>query len=175
MGILTRFSNVLRAEGHGVIDRIEDRASLIRAQLRDTEDALADEQDQLGQRRQQARTLAQHIDRSQSRLADLDRDINLALGQDQADLARYSVSRYLPLKRQLDELREQRQVLSQQISADEERLRHQQDSLASLRQRADEALRHSADHAADAAPAAAEVSDEEIELELLRRRQGGGS
>ena len=119
--------------------------------------------------------LARQGEQSAERLRGLDDDVRLALARGEDELARFAVRRVLALRRQLErgealgrDRRDERAKLAAKLELQER-------ELEALRDRVREALaeeRARATHGCDIDPdgPAFAVRDEEVELELLRRR-----
>jgi len=129
--IFDRLGLLIRADAHGVMDRLEERSLLVRQHLRDAELAL--EHDRLRARalEEEARRLETSVRGLESRLAAIDADVELVLAG---------------------------------------RLREREAAFASLRARARARLDALERRMPEADTEDATVADEEIDLELLRRR-----
>ena len=105
----------------------------------------------------------------------LDEDIGLALGNDKDDLARFAIRRLLPRRAEVKALAVQIAKHAEEAEALAARAELQQTQLEALRVRVRAELareRHDTAPAAwDAEPV---VADEDVELELMRRRTAGG-
>lgn len=172
MRFFDRLTTLVKADAHGVVDALEERSLLLRQHVREAElellqkrarvEALADEEARLREERE----------RCSRRLASLDEDIALALDGGKEDLARFAIRRMIPDRRALSALDAQ---IAEVVEAREkiaERLEAQEQQFEALRQRARVHLQETTRDAGDLRdviePA---VADEEVEIELLRRRQ----
>jgi len=171
--VMDRLSTLIRADAHGVMDRLEEHSLLVRQHLRDAEIALEHDRVRLAALEEERRRLDAATRRAEARLAELDADVALALERLEEELARYAVRRLLP---QRDALRARRERAAELAAARERlaaRLRERETAFADLRTRARARLAELERAAPEPAAPAAEVADEEIDLELLRRRAGG--
>jgi phage shock protein A len=176
MTFFQRFLSLARADAHGVLDSLEDRGLVLRQCLREAELEVARKRARLEELESALELLGRHREQLAARLGALDEDVRLALAQSQDELTRFAVRRVLAGRRQLErneldarELREERAKLAEKLAVQERELEE-------LRDRVREAL--AAQRAAhgdgladcEASGAGFGVRDEEVELELLRRR-----
>jgi len=176
MTFLERFLSLARADAHGVLDSLEDRGLVLRQCLREAELEVARKRARLEELDSSLELLARHGEQLAERLRALDDDVRLALAQQQDELARFAVRRVLSARKQLErnetharDTREERAKLA-------DKLETQQRELEELRDRVREALaeqqaaRTTEWSECDAGVTGFGVRDEEVELELLRRR-----
>lgn len=173
MSFLDRLRTLLRADAHGVVDALEDQALLLRQHLRDAAAELDRKRAQLTGLDAEERDLEAERRRLEGEIRALDDDVALALATAREDLARFTLKRLLPQRRRdrrletrLAELRresaELRPVVAEQEAAYAELERRVRGHLARLDQ-----------EAAGVSPLLFDdpvVTDEEVEIELLRRR-----
>jgi phage shock protein A len=172
--LFDRMATLAKADAHGVLDALEERSLVVRQHLREAELALQRKRNRLEGRVREEERLAEALRRHDAELARADEDVALAIAGDRDDLARFALRRVLPLRRDREALaaaladaREERGRLAEQLTAHE---------------RAFEELRTQV-RARLAAPGtalgelggSAVPDDEEIEIELLRRKQGGNA
>ncbi|MEW5722093.1 MAG: PspA/IM30 family protein [Thermodesulfobacteriota bacterium] len=177
MGVTTRLWRIFRADLHGVMDRLEDKGLLLKQYLREMEEEIE---------RQEARLRALTLSRDQAgrdraplaaETGKLDRDISAALARDREDLARLLIRRQKSFSAQLGDLDRHLAGLEEEIGEMAGRLEGRRLALADLRLRAEaywrRALRRTMDRASSPAvgPGFEEAPEEEIELELLRRKE----
>ena len=163
--IFDRMATLAKADAHGVLDALEERSLVVRQHLREAELALQRKRNRLEGRIREEERLADALARGDAELAKLDDDVALALSGGRDDLARFALKRLLPLRRERGGEREERARLAEQLAA---HLRAQLLERALVRARL-------------AAPGACAgdlagphgVDEEEVEIELLRRKSGG--
>lgn len=174
-----RLARMVRADAHGVVAALEDRSLLLEQHLREAElafaakkaraDALLDEETRLSRAGQAEREQA----------AALDEDVTLALRGGKEDLARFALRRLLASRRrgaaweaERSRVGEERQRLAEQLASQERSLDDLRERVRAHRERT--AARLDAQQAPERAYV---IADEEVELELLRRRgeEGGVS
>ena len=171
MAFLRRFTTLLRADAHGALDALEDKPTLLRQYLRDAEEALAAKKARLQGLEAEARDLERGAERLAPRLEALGHDVDLALKQERSDLARFAVAKLLPLRRQAEGIAARRRDLEQEKTELVELIEHQQSQLGDLRLRvraAIEEAENAVGHSDCYAPSV--ISEQDIELELLRRQ-----
>ncbi len=168
MSFIDRLKTTLRADANGLIDAIEDPRLMLEQHLRDAELAVRKKQARLAELDAETKRLHGERERAEAERSRLDRDAELALAQDRDDLARYALG-LLVTKRRLSEhidarlgaIAEERQDLVVLLAV-------QTRALEELRARVQAYL---AESLAGTCGAGFEpVSDEQIEIELLRRK-----
>jgi len=175
MKFLDRLALLLKADAHGVMDQLEERSLLVKQHLREAELELTRKRARAEALEEEERRLGDEADRLEAQVARLDEDVELALGGGKDELARFALRRLLPLREaararrtRIGELREDRVRLLERLEAQEAEL----DALRS-RARARLAAIESREPDSTRPFAGAAVADEEVELELLRRRGEG--
>ena len=172
MAFLRRFTTLLRADAHGALDALEDKPTLLRQYLRDAEEALAAKKARLQGLEAEARDLERGAERLAPRLEALGHDVDLALKQERSDLARFAVAKLLPMRRQAEGIAARRRDLEQEKAELVELIEHQQSQLGDLRLRVRAAIEE-AENAAGSGECftpGSVISEQDIELELLRRQ-----
>ena len=167
MTFFSRFSTLLRADAHGVVDALEDRHLLLRQHVRDASAAVAEKRARLVALELEARDRVGEQERLDERRRQLEADADLALRQDQETLARFAIKKLLPIRRRLAELARQDAERAETRQRHEALLQEQEAQLEELRAQARAFLER------DGGPTAAfedSVAEEEVDLELLRRR-----
>lgn len=180
MKIMERITLLIRADAHGVMDQMEEQALLLKQHLRDAELELGHKRARVADVEVRERELGDRVAALERELSALDADVELALAGDEEELARFAVRQLIPRRAARDRLshkasvlREERVRIGERLGAQElqfERMKTDvRARLASLEQ--SERLRgESGPEAAIVADPAGGVADEEVELELLRRR-----
>ena len=170
MSLLQRLKNTLSADAHGLVDALEDPALLLQQHFRDAEAEVLRKRARSSELELESKRLATQRERASADEERAERDSALALQQNRDDLARYALKQVLTqrqlgerLRARLAQIADERQELSRALEA-------QQTALEELRTRIQAHLsaRESGGLERDFKP----VSDEQIELELLRRKHG---
>ena len=171
MKFIDRLTLLVKADAHGVLEQLEERSLLAKQHLREAELELVHKRASALALEDEARRLAEEADRLERECTELDADVELALANDEQELARYSVRRLLPRQRAARELRgriaeigERRQRLGELLASQE---REYEELQRQVRARL-AAAREEEKGAAWCGPQVA--ADEEVEIELLRRR-----
>jgi phage shock protein A len=181
MTLLRRFLTLAKADAHGVLDSIEDSSLVLKQCLREAELELAQKRqraEELGRWQEQLEQARAELTR---RAQELDADIQLALGQEQEDLARFSIRRLLVARRRETALAEQLAGIREEGARLAGELESQDRELAELKERVQTHLteQRAREQFAgvapdDGDPTRAEndvpVHELEVEIELLRRR-----
>ena len=191
MKFLDRALRMLRADAHGVMDQLEERSLLLKQHLREAEVELTRKRVRLEVLEEQERQLRDETSRLERELARLDEDVELSLAGENEELARFAVRRMLPVRDALRALVERDAATREERERVAARLSEQQEEFEELRGQVAVQLaslkRESARGASEAADrgwascdgvgsvSTAVASDEEVELELLRRREGAGA
>lgn len=169
MPVINRFTRLLQADLHGVLDRLEEPDLLLRQSLREMEQLVADQrralQRQSGHRERLARRLAE-IDAAQEKT---DGELDLCFESGEESLARGLVRRKLELDAQRSAIRQQLETIEGAHARATERHRRNLARLDDLRQKAELVLDAESDGAFETAGGA--VSDEDVEVALLRERK----
>jgi phage shock protein A len=172
--LFDRIARLMRAEGHGVLEALEERSLLLRQHLREAELALEEKRARVAALAGEETQLGDEIERRRARVGELDGEVALALGGGRDDLARFGIRRLLPERRALEQAQAQREEVVRSRVRLAEALAAQEEAFEALRLRARALLARPASCGdPDALFAPEAVSDEEVELELLRRRSEG--
>jgi phage shock protein A len=180
MTLLRRFLTLAKADAHGVLDSLEDSSLVLKQCLREAELELAQKRQRLEELGRWREQLEQARAELASRAQELDSDIQLALGQDQEDLARFSIRRLLGARRrettlaeQLAGVREERERLARELESQDHELAELKERVQThlTEQRAREQFAAVAPEDGDPSRARNDlpVHELEVEIELLRR------
>jgi phage shock protein A len=170
-----RLARLIRADAHGIVESLEDRALLLKQHLREAELELQRKRARIATIDEEAQQLAEAAARIDRAAAKLDEDARLALDAGREDLARFALRKLLPLRREADAARERIAAIAAARERLAPKLALQEQEFEGLQRRIREQL------AADArsepgfgTPLAPEAAEEEVEMELLRRLQTAG-
>jgi phage shock protein A len=186
MSVFSRIFRLCKADLHGVMDQLEDKGLLLKQCLREMEESLKHKEARLDQItrncEQIRRTLARH---NEEALA-LEQDLDLAIRKEKDEIARMLIRKRRTLQGGCGQLQRQLELLAEergQVAATLEQQRLQYDQLkvktAAFCRQAEQRRFEDPVEPPDGAFAWQIPSEEEIELELLQRkeavRQGGAS
>ena len=169
MRVFERIGRIVRADAHGMMDQLEERSLLLKQHLREAELEVAQKRTKLDANEEERRRLAEDGQRLEIQVAALDEDVELAMGGDNPELARFAVRRLLPKREALQTLFARAAQLDERRTRLQSRLEEQEAQLAELRPGVRAALARPDPEPIEWAGESV-VTDEEIDLELLRRR-----
>ena len=170
MKILDRLTLLVKADAHGVLEQLEERSLLAKQHLREAELELARKRARAEALEEEGRRLGDEAERLERECASLDEDVELALSGGKEELARFSIRKLLPRRRTAGDLRARAAEIGEQRTKLVARLEHQEQQLEELQRQV--RARLAAERAGEGAifAHADTAADEEVELELLRRR-----
>jgi phage shock protein A len=168
MSFFERLRTTLRADANGLIDAIEEPTLMLEQHLRDAELAVQRKRSQLAQLEAEARRLDADRKRADADRARLEQDAELALREGREDLARYALALLLPKQRLIDRIGVRLVDLAEECPALQSKLEAQAVALEELRARVQAYVAQG--EAGSFESRVEPVTDEQIELELLRRK-----
>src|SRR5262245_42230834 len=173
--LFDRVATLLKADAHGVIESLEERSLLLKQYVREAEIELNQKRARLEAVRDEEKRLREALAQREDEVRALDEDIALALAGGKEELARFAIRRLLPRRNEVKVLHAQIEERAEEGRTLAGRREVKEAQLESLRTRVRAELARGTD------PTAAVgwlsdpvVADEEVELELMRRRQGEG-
>src|SRR5438093_472057 len=168
--LFDRITTLLKADAHGVVESLEERSLLLKQYVREAELELNRKRARLEALREEEKRLRETCARREDEMRALDEDIALALGNGKEDLARFAIRRLLPRRGEVKALTAQIARHAEEAHALAARVELQQTQLDALRTRVRADVVHERDEAGVAWGCEPVVADEEVELELIRRR-----
>jgi phage shock protein A len=172
--LFDRIATLLKADAHGVVESLEERSLLLKQYVREAEIELNQKQARLEAVREDEKRLREQLARQEEEVRSLDEDIALALAGGKDDLARFAIRRLLPRRNEVAALRAQIEQRSAEGQALADSVAAQQAQFDSLRTRVRAELARGRELGPSAWTCDAVVADEEVEIELMRRRQSAG-
>ncbi len=171
MGLFTRLSTLVRADAHGVVDALEDKALVLRQQVREASAELDRKRSRIDGLLAEDKDLRAEAERIRERQTALEQDVELALVGDQDDLARYAIKKLLPLRHGAAQIERRLEALADERAGSEQQLAEQEAEFELLESRVKGYLaRRDTDARGVRAFTDLTVTDQDVELELLRRR-----
>jgi phage shock protein A len=171
MKFLNRLAVLVKADAHGVLEQLEERSLLAKQHLREAELELDHKRARSEALEEESRRLVEEVERIEGEVVTLDADVELALAGGKADLARFSVRRLLPRRRAAEDLRRRIAEVGEERARLVQKLEEQEREFVELQRRVRARLTAIREEdTARAVVSEAPVADEEVELELLRRR-----
>lgn len=175
MRLFDRIATMVRADAHGVVESLEERSLLLKQYLREAEIELNQKRARLETVREEEKRLGEALARAGEEVRGLDEDVALALAGDKEDLARFAIRRLLPRRAEIKSLQARLEERGAEARVLAERLTAQEEQFEGLRTRVRaELLRESESSESPWTGACGAVADEEVEIELMRRRRGEG-
>ncbi len=173
IGFAERVARLVKADAHGMVEALEENSLLLKQCLREAELDLLGKRARVEALAREERRLEERGTRLRREIESLDRDVQLALENDQEELARFAIRRLLPRRRECETLEDERARLAEARGRLAERLGTQQEQLEELRSRV--RARLARPDCAELEPGGEGVgpSEAEVDLELLRRRRAG--
>jgi phage shock protein A len=178
MSIATRFVRIWKADLHGVMESIEDKGLLLKQCLREMQDELESKEAALNtlvKKKEKANQEQKTLQQENSKV-EKDLEASVSLGKD--DISRFLIKKKLLLSRHLQELANHIQRLEQDIMNGHEAVAARKTQYEQVQLRASEFFRSAENKEwehmfSEIIPATTfqEPSDEEIELELLKRKK----
>ena len=178
MGIMTRFVRIFKADIHGVMDQLEDKALLLKQYLRDMEASLEQKETRLKKLNAARNQARRECDKYRVEIQKIEQDIETALKKEKDDIARLLIKKLKPLCKLRDSLEGHMDTLDQEVAGLQECIARQRLQYDQLRHRAREYFHTAEQNEWEKARATVspegiseEISQEEIELELLQRKE----
>ena len=178
MAILTRIFQQFRADVHGVMDQLEDQGLLLKQHLRDMEEALVQKETELKKMGIAEEQAQQEFQKGKKETEDLESDLETAIKKDRDDIARLLIKKLKPLTRIQSERRYHIDLLNHEIGQFKENLAQQRVQYEELKKKATTYFLRTEkqrwEEPVSAAPSGFsvnELSEEEVELELLQRKE----
>jgi phage shock protein A len=178
MGVFSRLFRLCKADLHGVMDQLEDKSLLLKQYLREMEASLKHKETRLEQLDQTCGRIRRDLVQRDQESQKLEADLDLAVRKQKDEIARMLIRKRrtiqggcVQLQRQLDLLLEEKGRVAETL--EQQRLEYDRLKVKTA------AFCHQAEQQAFEAPAAAVdaafawqvPSEEEIELELLQRKE----
>jgi len=137
MALVNRVSRLFKADFHAVLDRIEEPDVLLRQAIREMQDDLASDEQELRGLKVEARQLQQREGELQQSIKQIEDELDICFEADKEDLARNLVRRKLEQQQRLQHTSKRQQQLQQQIADVESRLLENQQLLEAMQQKAE--------------------------------------
>lgn len=178
MGIMTRILRLCKADVHGVMDQLEDKGLLLKQYLREMETSLWHKEQHLDALTLRQSRLTSQVVRHGEEMDKLERDLTLALKKKKDDIARMLIRKRRALETASLHLKEQVETTTHEKSQLAETLAGQRLQYETLKAKADiycrkatDRLFETASHQSVGTFYADNTIDEEVELELLERKE----
>ena len=178
MGIASRIVKIFKADIHGVMDQFEDQGLLLKQYLRDMQEALNQKEAKLARKIALRNRAQKEHDKYDQQYQTLDHDLTLAVQKGNDKIARMLIRKAKPLGSLCAELAGQVATLDEEISQfkahlSEQRLQYEQLKIRSAEYFHRTEMQVREKDMRDIIPIniPGELSEDEIELELLKRKE----
>lgn len=178
MGLITRFTRLCKADIHGVMDQLEDKHLVLKQCLREMEEALEQKQVRLEKIKGSIELNRREEGQLKSEEEKLEEDLVSAINKERDDIARMVIRKLKTVEHHLKVIGLNGNTLGREIALLTESLEVQKHQYSELQLRSDTYFHqtHQADTGKNTAFAwprsgFTTVSDEEIELELIKRKE----
>ena len=176
MALINRVTRLFKADFHAVLDRIEEPEQLLKQAVREMEDDLAETEQRIKICAHDQEALGTRKDEIESKLTQIDEELDLCFASKKLDLARGLIKKKLEAERLSRRLSSQHDASAKHLNAQRAMLEENRATLEGLRQKAELfAQRMPAEGESefdDIAWMARElsVSDDEVEVAFLREK-----
>ncbi|MEJ2101683.1 MAG: PspA/IM30 family protein [Desulfobacterales bacterium] len=178
MPILSRIIQLFKADIHGVMDQLEDQGLLLKQHLRDMEESLAEKEMKFKKMRSAMDQAQLGYQKGQKETGSLEQDLQVAIKKDRDNIARMLIKKLKPLSRLQSERRNHIDRMNHEIDQFKAYIEQQRIQYEQLRQKATEFFYRKEKQkweplwpASDSGLRLHELSEEEVELELLQRKE----
>ena len=174
MALITRVSRLFQADFHAVLDRIEEPEAILRQAVREMEEELARDEHRSTMLRQEQRQLVTRATGLEQSLQDIEEELGACFTAGNDDLARVSIRRRLETQRLMRNLSGKREEIDETLDTLTIRIRENRSRLESMRQKAELLAGESTRSPENWNIPEVTISDEEVEVALLREKQHRG-
>ncbi len=173
MALITRISRLFKADLHAVLDCIEEPDGLLKQSIREMEEVLGEDQQQIQHLSQQHQLLKQRAADCQQSLDTIEEQLDICFNAQQLDLARLQIKRKLEIQLLAKTLSREINTVQETLAKLTAELEAKQLQLDSMRQQAESLLKD--DHCTHAnnnwQTSDCAVRDEDVEVAFLREQQ----
>ena len=178
MGIASRIVKIFKADIHGVMDQFEDQGLLLKQYLRDMEEALNQKEAKLARKIALRNQAQKEHDKYDQQYHTLDHDLTVAVQRGKDNIARMLIRKTKPLGSLCDELAGHLVTLDEEISQFKEHLSEQRLQFEQFKIRSTEYFHRTEMQVPEKDMLniipnnlSGKLSEDEIELELLKRKE----
>jgi len=171
MALVTRLSRLFQADFHAVLDRIEEPDLQLRQAVREMQEVITDDDQQMRLLQTEQQHTARRITELKQSLLQIEEELDICFAADKQDLARQTVRRKLEQQQRLQLLEQQQEHRKQQIDELTAGLAEYRQQLQAIQEKADCLLENSAAQSEQVEPFEIGVHDRDVEVALLREQQ----
>lgn len=171
MALINRVSRLFKADFHAVLDRIEEPDILLRQAIREMQDDVYADEQQLKRLQAEQQQADQRQSNVQHSLQQVDEELDVCFAAGNHDLARQVVRRKLEQQQRLQQLTQHKLSRQQQSSEIEQRLSEHRQQLQSMLEKAECLLDAAATNDGYHENIEAGVLERDVEVAFLREQQ----
>ena len=173
MALINRISRLFRADMHAVLDRLEEPDALLKQSVREMEENINERQLQLKQLQHQQIPLSDRQRELEHTLVQIQQELDICFDSDNESLARNLIKRRLETERFTRYLARKQDKLATTIDDIKQSLLDQRSRLEAVKQKQELFCQetHATDNDEFAFPENLAISEEDIEIALLREKQ----
>jgi len=182
VGILSRAVRLCKADLHGVMDQMEDKDLLLRQHLREMQAAMAGRQARIDQLEETLRAAKRNRSRVTQQLQNLEEDLDRAVARGRDDIARMLIRKVIPFRKSVAQMTRHMEETAQHLAEEQDRLGAERLAYDETRRRVVVARERARSTTLMPEMGSAEAgeerwapSEEEIDWELLQRKEAAGS
>lgn len=173
MPLIHRVTRLFRADLHAVLDRIEEPEVLLKQAIREMEQAMADDEQQLKLLNHELGQIGARQEEMQQNLKDLDEELDICFAAGHDDLAKALIKRKLETQGFAKHIQRKRDVLQSTVSELSKRVEENHRRLDSMRQKAEVLAEDCIIHEQEFHWKSPDfrVKEEDVEVAFLREKQ----
>lgn len=178
MAIMTRILRLWKADIHGVMDQLEDKELLLKQYLREMESSLDEKENRLKSITASLKRIENTHNQCEQEIEKLEEDLKLALRKENDEIARLLIRKQRSQQIYLQEMQRQQHNLEQDRTSLIDSLKEQRLQYETMRAKTeaycrDAEMRKQNDSFSSAHDSFGDrgIDDNEIELELMRRKE----
>jgi phage shock protein A len=171
MALINRMSRLFTADVHAVLDRIEEPDVLLKHAIREMDEELAGSEQRVRQLEHERDVVAERHVKIQASLAELKSQLDVCFANGNNELARKVVKRKLETEKLGQHVAERGSAIAKELAERRALVDEQRERLDVLRQKAEILAAAPSGGADEWGRAGFAVSEDEVEVALLRERQ----
>ena len=171
MALVNRVSRLFKADFHAVLDRIEEPDILLRQSIREMQDDVYADQQQLKRLQAELQHAEQRQSNIQHSLQQVEEELDICFAAGKHDLARQVVRRKLEQQQRLQQLTQQQLGRQQQAAEIEQRLSEHRSQLQLMLEKAECLLDPAATEEGYPETVETGVQERDVEVAFLREQQ----
>jgi phage shock protein A len=177
MALINRISRLFRADFHAVLDHIEEPDLMLKQALREMEEVILSEEQQMKQLLKDISTAEAKKQEINKSLNQYEAELDICFESNKHDLARRHIKRKLEMQRYENHLDKNIQFMKNLISELKQRLEENRSRFQSMQQKLDILTEDNMSHAKDEfrSEPGFVIHDDEVEVEFLREKQNRGT